>query len=168
MSGIREETRAAFEREKKRLRFKSSFDEIEEIFFLYDFFESEGFVSARFSRALCRRITNLFWNWNSYLHNLIMPSPNSMVMITESQMMDEDRRVQILNLMNRIVAHAVRNSVIGLEPNDTQEAKFIDESVQVWKDAVQPGLSDIMKHVLREWKGKADQPAKVERGPRHP
>ena len=91
-----------------------------------------------------------------------------MVMITESQMMDEDRRVQILNLMNRIVAHAVRNSVIGLEPNDTQEAKFIDESVQVWKDAVQPGLSDIMKHVLREWKGKADQPAKVERGPRHP
>lgn len=168
MTDIPQKTRAAFDRLRDELKFSSTFEDVDSIFFIVDSAEAEGFVSSRFSRALARRISNLFWNWNNYLHNLIVPNPNSMVIVAESQMFSEQERATIIDTMNKIMAHVTKNSLISLDPSPEGEASFIDDSVAFWKEVLQPKLVEIFKKISREWDAKAAQPHVVEGGPRHP
>ena len=49
-----------FAKMKQELGFKSSFEELEKIFFLRDFIQKEGFISTSLSRMMCHRITSTF------------------------------------------------------------------------------------------------------------
>jgi len=158
----KEELIKEFEKEfaelKKRLKFKTSLKNLEEAFYLYDAILAEGYVSPRLSRTICRRIVNAFGNWNNYLHNMIMPNPNSMFMVTESQMFTDEERNEIISLMNMIMAHVSKNTMLGLHPDDSGEAKFVDDSFKIWKKTLNPAITKLMKKVILAWEEKTKEP----------
>ncbi|MBD3319282.1 hypothetical protein GF342_05230 [Candidatus Woesearchaeota archaeon] len=148
---------------RKRTALKASFEELEEIFFLRDFVQQEGYVSSRLGRTLTRRVANLFWNWNNYLHNLIMPNPSSMIMVSESQMLSEQEKADIIHVMNTIMDHVTVNTLLGLEPDEKKEAQWIDESVKFWREVVSPQMHTVVQKIGEQWHKKAAQPEKPER-----
>ena len=168
MDDLLKEVRERFDAAKNELGFSSTYEQVEDIFYIEDFFQSEGYVSTRFSRALARRMTNLFWNWNNYLHNLMVPNPQSMVIVAESQMLSAEQKADILVLMNKILAHVTANSINSLSFDSKKEATFIDESVRFWSEEVNPHLSMLVTHVNAEWVKKASEPPKVDGGHLHP
>ena len=113
------------------------------------------FSINKLSRMLCSRIVNTYMSWSNYLHGLVMPNPNYMVNMAESQMFTDDDRQEIINLMNQILALVSLNSVLTLENDTRAESKFIDESVKFWKKTFQPKVMVFMKKVNKEWMNKA-------------
>lgn len=146
-----------FESLKKDMKIKSSFDDLERIFFLKDYIQKEGYVSTRLSRAISRRIVDLYMSWAGYLHGLIIPNPNSMITVTEHNMFEDKEKEEILRLMNRILAHCSKNSLNGLTQDLKEEAKFIDDSVALWDGEVNPKMVELIRKVNKGWTEKANE-----------
>ena len=146
-----------FEAMRNDLKIKSSFEELDKVFFLRDYFLKEGYISVKLSRAVCRRIVDFYMGWVGYLHGVILPNPSSMINVTEHNMFDDKEKDDILNLMNTILAHSSRNTLIGLIMDRKDEAKFIDESLRLWKEDVQPKMVAMMVKVNKAWVDKSNE-----------
>ncbi|MBT3720080.1 hypothetical protein HN789_05050 [archaeon] len=154
MNKLIEEYKEKFKKMKEELGFKSTYEDIENIFFIEDFIQSEGFVSMTLSRAVCRRICDLFIGWSNYLHALVVPNPNHMINLTESQFFSDAEKHELINLMNQIMAHTSLNNVIGQTKDKKIEAVFIDDSVTFWIKDLNPKLIDFTKKIHNNWKEK--------------
>ena len=88
---------------KKDLKFKASFEEIDKVFYLKDQILKEGFVSPNLSRQITWRIVDTYTSWYNYLHNLIMPNPQSMVQLQESQGFNDEEKEKIMKVMPKLV-----------------------------------------------------------------
>ena len=148
---------------KKQLGFKSSLQEIDDIFFLKDIVLKEGFVSPKLSRMVCSRIVELFMSWAGYLHSLVMPNPGSMINVSESQMFPDKEKEDIMQLISKIMVLASRNSMVSLTKDKKNDAKFIDDSVALWKE-INPKLQQIIRHVNEGWdeQSQAKKPEKYD------
>lgn len=149
-----EEFEKKFKVIKKELGFKSSLKELDDIFFLRDFVLREGYVSESLSRSVCHRIIDLFLNWNNYLHGIIMPNPQYLPNISESEIFSNEEKENVIKLISRIMDLSSKNSIIGLSKDNKGEAKFIDESVDFWKKTLNPELSKILKKANNYWVGR--------------
>jgi len=144
-----------FEECKKELGFKTSFKELDSVFFLKDFVISSKFVSQDFSRALCHRIVDTFNGWAGYLNSLIVPNPGIIAHYVESSMFDEDEKKEIVLLYYRVLELASRNPLIVLSKNKKMEGKFIDYAFKFWKKEFQPKMVKIIKKVNSGWAEKS-------------
>ena len=151
-----------FQRIKKELKFQANLDDLDKVFFIRDYIAEKGFVSTKLSRMLCGRIVETFMSWYSYLHSLVVPNPNSMVSITESHMINEQRKQEIMRTMDKIMAIASKNSVVGLTKDKKLEAEFIDESLKAWGELL-PILQEIMKHIHTGWVERVRSPPRTPR-----
>lgn len=137
---------------KNELKFKSSIDELDKIFFIKDYLLKEGYVSEKASRQVCYRIAETFMSWNEYLHSLIMPNPQNMLNLSESKILSQEDKKEIMDIMKRGMEICSRNSVIGLEKDKSKEAIFIDDAVKTWNEDFRPKLIRIMIKINQEWK----------------
>jgi len=143
---------------KKDLKFKTSLQDLEEIFFLKDFILKEGFVSPQLSRQIARRIVDTYMNWYGYLHGIIMPNPGSLPSIGESQIFNEEEKHHFMQLMSLMIAISSNNALTGLTKDKKEEAKFFDDSVSLFKTKISPTLISVMKKVNEHWNQKAKAP----------
>ena len=143
---------------KRELEFKSSFEELDEMFHISDGVLDAGFVSDRFSRQLCSRIVDNYMNWTNYLHGLIMPNPQSMINMHESKMFsDSDLRKKIMKTITQAMALVSTNTKAGLTKDKKAEAEFIDESIKFWKENFKPEITKIIEKVNSDWKADAEK-----------
>jgi len=142
---------------KKELKFKATLEELDSIFFLKDYVFEKKYVSSQLSRTICSRIVELFMRWYGYLHNLIIPMPNSMVSMTESEMFGDEEKQDIMKIMRKLMVTASQNSLIGLTKDKKQEAKFIDDAVSRWNE-IKPKLQDIIIKVNKGWNAQVKHP----------
>ena len=136
---------------KKELKFESSLKDLDKIFFIRDLILKEGYVSEKLSRVICRRISNTYNSWNTYLHSILVPNPSSLLNISESQIFDEKEKEEISQLMDQIMALVSRNNLIGITKDKKQEAKFIDDSAKFWNQTCNPELIRLMKKINNYW-----------------
>ena len=141
---------------KTELKFKTTFDELDEIFFLQDFILSQRFVNTRLSRAIGRRISDTFMNWNNYLHSLILPNPGNLLNVTESKMFTDNEKEDIIAVINQTMALASKHSLNGLRHDREGEAKFIDDSATFWKKTFLPKVLEVMEKVNSSWVERAN------------
>jgi hypothetical protein len=153
---ILKELEEKFEKEKERLKFKSSFNEIEEIFLIQDHVLKDGFVSERFSRQLCDCIGEYFLNWQSYLHSLILPNTSNLLNLNESRMISESDKKELLVLMSKIMELVDKNSLVGFTRDESLEREFIDESLDFWKQDFKPFLINVIEKLIKEWEKKEE------------
>ena len=141
-----------FNKLKLDLKFKATLDELDEIFFIKDFVQHEGFVSVQLSRQICKRITDLYNSWIGYIHGIIMPIPNSLLSMTEHQLFSEDERKDLLQVMNSLVHLTSSNTLIGLKKDKLLEGQFIDTAVNFWNAAFKPKMLTVLEKVNSNWK----------------
>ncbi|MFW5991396.1 MAG: hypothetical protein ACOCZ6_00705 [Nanoarchaeota archaeon] len=140
---------------KKEMKFKASLEELDSIFNVKDGVLNTGYVSEQLGRQISWRIVETLNGWANYLHNLVMPMPHNMVSNTESQLFNDSEKEDLMQLMNTIMAHNSTNSLIGLKKDMKMQAEFIDNSVNLWKETVQPKLISTIEKVNNYWKSKA-------------
>jgi len=150
MTELLEELEQKFTALRKELKFKATFEQIDEIFFLKDYIQDKGFVSEKFSRMLCARMVDLYMSWYGYLHSLIMPSASSMASMTESHLFNEAEKQEIAKVKSRIMSLSSRNAIVGLTKDKQKEAEFIDAAVDAWPE-INAHLIRILTRVNEYW-----------------
>ena len=155
MKDLELEFNKRFEDLKKELGFKASLKEIDEIFNVKDYILKEDYIPNNLSRSICRRISDLFVNWSNYLHNLVIPNPNYMLSITESEFFTDIEKEEFIKIMSELMEISSRNSLIGLTKDKKEEGEFIDFSVDYWNKKLNTKLKDLMLKVNKSWKEKA-------------
>jgi len=146
------EIKTAFEAAKSELGFKSSFDEINDIFYINDSILNSGFVSEKFSRQICGRIVDTYMSWLNYLQGLIFPNAGSIVSLSESKLIDEKDKKEISKMISEIMSIITTNSVVVITKDKNLEANFIDEAVSYWKKSFRPRVTGIIHKVNEGWK----------------
>jgi len=150
---LMKELEKSFEECKSNLGFKSSFEEIDSVFFLKDAVLSSGFVSETFSRQLCSRMVDTFNSWHGYLNGLLMPNQNYFAGQTECKLFNnnEDKK-EIWRLIKKTMQISSRHSLIGINKDKEMERDFIDDCVGIWKNDFSLSLTKILKKVNDGWK----------------
>ena len=140
-----------FKNLQRELKFRSSLKDIDKIFFIKDLVLKDGFVSPNLSRQLCYRIAEVYMSWNEYLHGLIMPNPQNILNLSESKIFSQEERKDIMKIIKKTMELNSRNILITLTSNKADEGKFIDYSVNLWRNEFVPEITKIIKKVNQEW-----------------
>ena len=151
---IIKELEIKFKEIKKEAGFKATLEELDEVFFIKDLSLKEGYVPTKLLRSTCHRISEVMLSWSNYLHSLIIPNPNYLISMTETQFFSDENKEEILNLLNKIMEFSSKNSLNSLLNNKKEDAKFIDNSLTFWKKELNPKLTEYMKKVNLSWKEK--------------
>lgn len=137
---------------QRELGFKSSFKQIDDIFFVTDAILHQRYVSLQLSRQICSRIVETYMGWNNYLHNLVMSSPGYMIQMNESKMLSEEDKKNALKLIARAMTLVSANSLVGLTKDKKEEAKLIDDAVTFWNTTYKPEIEKLVKKINDGWK----------------
>lgn len=145
------ELEVEFEKMRKDLGFSATFDELDTVFFLKEYILATGYLSDRLSRMIARRITDGLGNWNGYFHGLVMPTPTSMINVTESNMFNDDERKAMIPPMNAIMELISRNTLIGLTNDKVKEGKWFDDCLEFWNKTLKQEVTKVMKRTNSTW-----------------
>lgn len=145
------ELSTSFMRLKKEQGLRAELDEIDSIFYIRDAVLSAGYVSRNLSQQICARITEVFMNWNSYLHGLVMPDPHHLIQMNESKFLTADDKKKVLALIARSMELVSRNTLIHARPDSRAETRLIDEAVVFWNEVYQPQLVSIIELLRARW-----------------
>ena len=145
------ELETKFNELKKELKLKVGLKELDEIFFIKDTILQNRFVSESLDRQIATRIVSTYMSWNNYLHSLIFPNPGNMINMAESKIFNEDEKNKMNNLVSKAMGLISRNSLIGINRDKIEEAKFFEESVRLWNETYKPGIEKIIKKVMSNW-----------------
>ncbi len=148
---------------KKKYKFKTSLEELQDMLYIKDFILKEKYISNNLIRFICSKIIDHFNGWGNYLHNIVIPNPHSLININESQMFDEKEKHDIMILIAKIMRFSSKNSVNGLEKNYKNDAKFIDEAVHFWKNEFKPQLHAFLSKESKAWEKKSKEEFKADR-----
>jgi len=141
-----------FEKIKKKLGFKSSFDDIDRIFFIKELILLRGYVSPDLSRQIRNGIIDIYYSWINYLQSFIIPNPNSVINLMEAKMINGDDKKRISDIIKKFAYLASFGNIITLSKDKKQESDFIDLSVEKWNDYFKQDLTNIMKKINEGWK----------------
>ena len=144
----------------RKHKIKTSFDTLDDLYFVKDVILKERYISTQLLRFICKRIVDFYMSWAGYLHSLLLPNPNSMINVTEHNMFDEEEKDKITELMNTILAFTSENNHLLLIKDSKADAAFIDESVVFWKKTAFPELKKLMKEIHNQWKYRLLHPPK--------
>ncbi len=136
---------------KNSLKLKSDYDSVEEAFHIEDYVQECGYVSTKLYRQISSRISETLAAWNAYLHGIIIPNPGNMVLTSESQIFNDEKKEEIIHLMNQIMSLVSLKTLNSLEGSRSKHAEFIDNSVKFWTEVLNPTLTDLMKNVNDYW-----------------
>lgn len=147
------ELSSLFTRLKKERGLRVELDDLDSVFYIRDAVLSAGYVSRNLSQQICSRITEVFMNWNSYLHSLVMPDTHHLIQMNESKFLNSDEKKRALALIARSMDLVSRNTLIHARPDSRAEIQFIDDAVLFWKETYQPQLVSIIELLRAGWSG---------------
>jgi hypothetical protein len=152
-----DELKIQFEKSQKEIGFETSFEELNNLFFIEDAILSAGFVSNSFSRQLCSRITDGFGNWENYLHSLLMPNPGSMMNQTEAKLFQNPSdREEIWNMISKLVGFITLNNLVGITKDLQKEKEFIDGVYNFWINEFKPFSEKLLTRIKKAWNREQD------------
>ncbi len=136
---ILKELKKQFDETKKRLGFKATYDEINEMSYIEDMALSQRFVSNQFSRQLINRIIETFHSWLNELYSWVYPAPMDIIHSNESKKLTKEERKEVIELIDRIMYLVRKNKRIAFKGLiGKEEADFIDELVEFDKKHFNP------------------------------
>ncbi len=145
---------AKFERTYTKLQKKYSLPTLDEINFQFevvDIVEEKG-VKATYPLRYIRRImVNVFYGWINYLHNFIMPSQQSAILMKESEAFSEEEKEKVIKLIKEIMFINRVSNKLDLELDETKDAKFIKEYYDEWLK-VKKVLVELATINVESWK----------------
>ncbi len=140
-----------FEKMKKESGLKSNLEELDRNFGIKNQILRDGFVSENLSSQICSRVVDLFTGWGNYVHSLIMPNPQNMMNMSEAKLFDSEERKKLTELMSIAMERSSKNGLLNLKEDDEEKIKFIDESMDMWKNSFENEIIKILEKVNIAW-----------------
>ncbi len=105
---------------------------IDDEFEIFDFIaERRGTVSFPL-RYLRRHMVSVLYNWINYLHNFIMPNPQSAILIRESEYFTEEQKNEVITLIKEIMYANRLSAKLDLVLSEKEDAAFINDIFRKW------------------------------------
>lgn len=160
---ILKELRTQFDLEKKRLEFRSTYEEIEELYFIEDMAPSKGFVSNRLSRQIITTwILEGLSSWIAELYVWVAPSPTDMIRVTENKILSQEDKKEVLEIIDYIMYLVRKNKRIAFQGFvKKEEADFIDELVSFSKKRFNPTMAKYNEKFENVWKNEMTKKKEV-------
>jgi hypothetical protein len=144
-----------FEELKKKIGFKASLEDIDDVFSIKDYVIHTGYVREKFSLQLNQTICDYFNSWQNYLIGLIFPAHDYLIRQTESKLFSsEEDKKKIWSLIRDSMKFVSRSSVLMLRNDINLERDFIDESYSFCKAVFIPELLKIVEKIYLNWNSK--------------
>lgn len=119
------------------LQKKYSLPSLEELNFEFEVLDiiTEKKVKTTFPLRYTRRIiVNILSNWTSYLHNFLMPNPQSAILIHESKYFSDEQKEEVNGIIKKIMLFNRLSTKLDLEHIEEKDAEFITNVYQEWLD----------------------------------
>lgn len=128
-----EDLKAAYEEKRKTYPYLPSMDDLNFEFEISNYVD-ERKISPMFPMRYTRRcMAHLIASYIGYLHDFILPNPQSAIAMKEYEYFDEKEKEQIIHLIGRLMRISRYNSSLELMRNEKEDAKFILEMFNEWK-----------------------------------
>jgi len=151
------ELKAAFEKTKKQLKFKATFEEIDDICYIEDAILSSRAVSSRYDRQLINRIVETSYAWLSGLHSLVFPSQD-LISMHESKTISQEERKEIMKIMSKIMYFTRKSKRIAFTKNYAQlEGEFVDEIIDFYKKIFVPFMHKNQLQLENFWQKESEK-----------
>ncbi len=155
---ILEELKKQFELTKKKLNFKASYDEINNMSYIEDMALSQGFVSNQFPRQMINRIVETFYGWVGEIYSWIYTPQMDLIHGHEGKRLSEQEKKELLNMIDRIMYLVRKNKRIAFQGLiEKQEGEFVDELVEFDKKYFNPFMLKYHKKFENIWKQEIDK-----------
>jgi len=107
-------------------------------------------------RTIRRRLADFYSLWLNYLHSIIFPNPQSIILTKESEAFDEKDKEEIYRII-AILAKFTRESVLlEVKKDESREADFINESFGKFK-SLKKSIEQIIKKSIELWKKESEK-----------
>ncbi|MBU2638749.1 MAG: hypothetical protein KJ955_07285 [Nanoarchaeota archaeon] len=145
------EFEAAFEKLRKELKLKHTLYDYDKVFFFTDIILKEDFVGIGLSRMLRSRIADLYMSWSGYLHGLIMPNPQSLIVMSESKLFDAKEKEEISYLISRLMAVSRMHTLLDVSNDKKMEGGFFETALVFWNTEFRQKAEAIMRKIHKYW-----------------
>ncbi|MCK5150110.1 hypothetical protein KAJ87_04255 [Candidatus Pacearchaeota archaeon] len=149
---ILKELKKQFDLTKKRLGFKSLYEEINEMSYIEDMALSQRFVSNQFSRQIINRMVEGPHGWLGELYSWVYPGQMDIIHMHETKKLSKEEKKEILDMIDRIMYLVRKNKRIafdGLKPEE--EGPFVDELIEFDKRYFNPFMLKYHKKFEKVW-----------------
>jgi hypothetical protein len=146
------ELRKQFDLTKEKLKFKTSFEDINALSYIEDMVLSEKAVSNQFSRQLINRMIDGPFSWINELYSWLYPAPTDIIRLNEGKTLTQDERKEIHQIIEKIMYFARKNKRMAFEGlEDNEEGRFVDEIMDFKQKMFKPFMAKYLKRFENLW-----------------
>ncbi len=127
-----------------------SLDDLDAVFEVRDAVLHEGFISTNPLRFVRRRIVQFGDNWTGYLHSVILPGDQNLVLYEESGKFSDEEKDEAMKLISRIMRLSRRSTLLELDHDDTADSSFITEALKEWQELLR-SIRPFVERSLSAW-----------------
>jgi len=140
-----------YKKKQKKYRDLPDIDELNNEFEICNFVDEKR-IEPRFPLRLVRRGISFFVSsWIGYLHDFILPNPQSAIAMEEYKYFSDEEKEEIVQLIAKLMLLNRLNSKMELLHDDTEDTRFITSAFKEWKDIKERILPKLDKNI-KNWK----------------
>ncbi len=151
MNEILKEAEKRFNELKKKYKIKTTFNELDRIFYLKDRITEKNLLPEDILGFIRKSIAETYTALVNHFHGLLFPAQN-LILMTESEAFSEDEKNEIFKIAKKLMAAISKNNLLAITRNKLEEAKFIDECVSKWEKELKPEIEKILNKIYEKWK----------------
>ena len=110
-----------------------SLEQLNEAFEVRDAIMHEEFVPEYLLRFIRRRIIAILDSWTNYLHSILMPGQQSMILYEESNKFSEEEKEKAMSVMKKIVKFNRMSVILEVEQAEEKDAAFVKQAYDAWR-----------------------------------
>jgi hypothetical protein len=141
----------AYNEFKEKSGMKVEFEDFDKVFLLRDNCMADGFIPKFFGMTLVSRVVNNLGRWLDVMHHFVMPNPSSLVRLTEANMFDEEDKKNMQKVMTTIMTKLSRYTIIEVNKDDKEIAKFIDDIYDYWNNDLKETILKYSNQIIDGW-----------------
>lgn len=139
------ELKSAFDRFKKDYDFFMDFEDFDRAYGIGDHVMNMGYIPQNLPRFIVMKLIDAYNSWLSYLHNVIMPNPNSMISHEESSIFADDEKKDLMEMIKKLQYHVSIGFGFGLGDDKQVVNDFLEATKRFYPDFLKNKRETIQK-----------------------
>jgi len=123
-----------FKETKEKLKFSSTFNEVNDCSFIKDMILEVGFVSDNFERQVCNRVVMTYYSWVGQFQAWLTAGMGSIINNNEVKAFTKEDIDTIKHLTHKAMYYFRRDKTFGIKKDYEGMGKLLDEMVKSKND----------------------------------
>lgn len=146
-----EEARESVARVHAEFGIDCDVETFETVFFLIDHLRSQGYVSTKPQGQIGKIIYDTAFEWYSFFHGLLVPNPQSMLMVRESDALSDELKARITSHMDMLARYHRMGQYANMTHDDELLARAVRQIVALRLGTLSELFGDIQNTIDRAW-----------------